>query len=117
MFIVTQDAMPDFNPFDPVNYPNKDNKISSITGTLSVPRHAMAERIQQAGGKVADAVTKSVTLLVTGTDPSAAKVRKAQDFGILTLSEAELLARLEGVAPAAPSESTAGALRQGELPL
>ncbi len=40
MFIVTQDAMPDFNPFDVANYPNKDYKISSITGTLSVLYYA-----------------------------------------------------------------------------
>ena len=36
VYIISADAMPDFNPFDPVNYPNKDSKISSITGTLSV---------------------------------------------------------------------------------
>ncbi len=87
-----------------------------ITGTLSLPRHEMATRIEQAGGKVVDAVTKAVTLLVVGADAGSNKVRQADKFGTRQISEAELLARLEGTTPdATPPAAPAGALHQQEL--
>lgn len=91
-----------------------------ITGTLGIPRDAMVARIRQAGGTVADAVTKTTTFLVAGSDcERTSKFRRAVDLGVPRLSESELLAKLE-VAPetqsASPSaETAAGTLRQDEL--
>jgi len=91
-------------------------EVVVITGTLSLPRHEMAARIEQAGGKVADAVTKAVTLLVVGADAGSNKVKQAEKFGVRQISEAELLAQLEGTAPdAAPRAAPIGALHQQEL--
>ena len=83
--------------------------------TLEAARHT-AEEIEQAGGKVVDAVTKAVTLLVVGADAGSNKVRQADKFGTRQISEAELLARLEGTTPdATPPAAPAGALHQQEL--
>jgi len=66
-----------------------------ITGTLSMPRAEMESRIKSAGGRVAEAVTKTTTFLVVGADPGGTKYRKAQEMGTKQISEAELLKLIE----------------------
>jgi len=82
-----------------------------ITGKLSVSREAMATRIREAGGRVADTVTQAVTGLVVGGDPGGTKYARAQELGIRQYGEQELLARIAtgGEQQATPS------IQQGEL--
>lgn len=91
-----------------------------ITGTLGVPRDAMVARIRQAGGTVADAVTRSTSFLVAGGDcEQTTKFRKAADLGIPRISESELLAKLDGGSktepPHPPTRTAVADLRQDEL--
>ena len=52
------------------------------------------ERIQAAGGKVTDSVSKATSLLVAG-DEAGSKLEKARTLGTEIIDEAELLRRLE----------------------
>ena len=71
----------------------------AITGTLSLPRADIESRIQAAGGKVVDSVTRKTAFLVAGQDPGGTKHRKAQELGIPLLTEAELLERITPLPP------------------
>ena len=67
-----------------------------ITGTLpTLKRHEARASIEQAGGKVTDSVTSKTDYLVLGEN-SGSKLGKAQKLGIPQLSEAQLLAMIEG---------------------
>jgi len=69
-----------------------------LTGTLPTLSRARAtELIENAGGKVASAVTKKTSFLVAG-DEAGSKLDKAKKLGVEILDEAELLRRL-GVTP------------------
>jgi DNA ligase (NAD+) len=71
-------------------------KTFVITGTLpTLKRDEAKALIQKAGGKVTDSVSKKTDYLVTGED-AGSKLAKAQELGILQLSEAQLLEMLEG---------------------
>jgi DNA ligase (NAD+) len=62
-----------------------------ITGTLpTLKRDQAKQRIQQAGGKVTDSVSKKTNYLVAGSD-AGSKLEKAQTLGVQVLSEQELL--------------------------
>ena len=66
-------------------------KTFVITGTLpTLKRDEAKERIQQAGGKVTDSISKKTDYLVVGED-AGSKLEKAEKLGITRLSEAELL--------------------------
>jgi DNA ligase (NAD+) len=66
-------------------------KTFVITGTLpTLKRDEAKARIQQAGGKVTDSVSKKTDYLVAGEE-AGSKLEKAQSLGIRILSEAELL--------------------------
>lgn len=66
-------------------------KTFVVTGTLpTLKRDEAKARIQQAGGKVGDSVSKKTDYLVVGED-AGAKLEKAQKLGIPQLSEAQLL--------------------------
>lgn len=66
-------------------------KTFVITGTLPTLKRDEAQTlIQQAGGKVADSVSKKTNYLVAG-EKAGSKLEKAQSLGITILSEAELL--------------------------
>ncbi|MBN1336885.1 MAG: NAD-dependent DNA ligase LigA [Deltaproteobacteria bacterium] len=67
-----------------------------LTGTLSAPREVFAARIEAAGGRVADSVSKRTSYLVSG-DASGSKLQKALDLGVPVLDEAALRALLEGI--------------------
>jgi DNA ligase (NAD+) len=66
-----------------------------ITGTLSVPREEVKERIEAAGGKVVGSVSKKTDYLVAG-DAAGSKRDKAETLGIAILDEAGLEALLSG---------------------
>jgi DNA ligase (NAD+) len=69
-------------------------KTFVVTGTLpTLGRSEAKERIQKAGGKVTDSVSKKTDYLVVGEE-AGSKLDKAQSLGIPLLSEAELLALL-----------------------
>ena len=69
-----------------------------LTGTLpTLSRSKATELIENAGGKVASAVTKKTSFLVAGEE-AGSKLDKARKLGVEILDEAELLRRL-GVTP------------------
>jgi DNA ligase (NAD+) len=66
-------------------------KTFVITGTLpTLKRDEAKTLIQKAGGKITDSVSKKTDYLVVGED-AGSKLEKAQELGITTLSEAQLL--------------------------
>uniref|UniRef100_A0A182K0H6 Replication factor C subunit 1 n=1 Tax=Anopheles christyi TaxID=43041 RepID=A0A182K0H6_9DIPT len=63
-----------------------------ITGVLdSMERDECAQVIKDLGGKVVGAVSKKVTHMVVGDDAGPKKIAQAEDLGIVTLNEDELL--------------------------
>ncbi|BAU10316.1 DNA ligase, NAD-dependent [Leptolyngbya sp. NIES-3755] len=71
-------------------------KTFVITGTLPTLKRDEAQAlIQQAGGKVSDSVSKKTDYLVAG-EKAGSKLDKAQSLGISVLSEADLLALIQG---------------------
>uniref|UniRef100_A0A182RVQ9 Replication factor C subunit 1 n=1 Tax=Anopheles funestus TaxID=62324 RepID=A0A182RVQ9_ANOFN len=63
-----------------------------ITGVLeSMERDECAQVIKDLGGKVVGAVSKKCTHMVVGDDAGPKKIAQAEDFGIETLSEDDLL--------------------------
>lgn len=70
-----------------------DSKTFVITGTLSIPRDIIKERIESVGGKVTDSVSKNTDYLVLGENPGS-KYQKALDLNIKIIKEDELLEML-----------------------
>jgi DNA ligase (NAD+) len=68
-------------------------KTFVITGTLSIPREALKERLLAAGATVSGSVSKKTDYLVVGENPGS-KYDKARDLGIEILDEAACLALL-----------------------
>lgn len=66
-------------------------KTLVITGSLSRPRGEIAAMIKQAGGKLAEAVSKTTDYLVVGADPGGAKFNKARELGTRLATEQQLL--------------------------
>ncbi len=64
-----------------------------ITGTLpELSREAATRLIEDAGGHVADSVSKQTTAVVAGESPGS-KLEKAKTLGVAVIDEAELLRR------------------------
>ena len=66
-----------------------------ITGTLSRPRNQIKDDIKEAGGVVKDSITKTLDYLVVGKN-SGSKLKKAEDAGVVVISEEELYIQMEG---------------------
>jgi DNA ligase (NAD+) len=71
-------------------------KTFVVTGTLpSLSREAATERIEAAGGKVTNSVSKRTDYLLAGGNPGT-KLAKAEKVGTEVVDEAGLLALLGG---------------------
>ena len=71
-----------------------DGKTFVITGTLSIKRDDLKDRLQALGAKVAGSVSKNTDYVVAGED-AGSKYDKAQQLGITILDEAGILEMLE----------------------
>ncbi len=72
-----------------------EGKLYVLTGTLpSLKRSEARTLIEQAGGRVADGVTKSTDTVVAGDD-AGSKLEKARTLGIEIIDEAELKRRTQ----------------------
>ena len=67
---------------------NINNKTFVITGTLSVPRDEVKEKIESFGGKVTSSVTSKTDYVIVGESPGS-KYNKAISLGITILNEDE----------------------------
>ena len=66
-----------------------------ITGTLSRPREEVAATIERNGGKVTGTVTGRTDYLVVGESPGGTKFRRAQELGVPSIDEAQLMGLIE----------------------
>ena len=85
--------------FDSTEAPVGDHlagKTFVLTGTLpNLDRKEAAALIEAQGGKVSGSVSKKTSYVVAG-EAAGSKLQKAGELGIPVLSEAELLAMLDG---------------------
>ena len=72
-----------------------------LTGTLSMPRDRVKDRIEEAGGKVVGSVSKKTSFVVVGADPGS-KATKAQELEVPILDEAALDKLFEDGPPPLP---------------
>lgn len=68
-------------------------KTFVLTGTLSMPRAELKERLQSMGARVAGSVSKQTDFVVAGADPGS-KYDKAVKLGIELLDEAACIEML-----------------------
>ena len=68
------------------NNPNIYGKTFVITGTLSVPRDEIKDKIEVNGGNVTSSVSKKTDVVIVGADPGS-KYTKAQELGITIWNE------------------------------
>jgi DNA ligase (NAD+) len=66
-----------------------------LTGSLSVSRDEVAERIRQAGGTVSGSVSKKTSYVLAGEE-AGSKLDKARKFGVIIIDEAEFRDLLSG---------------------
>ena len=60
-----------------------------ITGTLSVPRDVMKQRLEDLGARVSSSVSKKTDFVLCGVD-SGSKEQKARELGVRIIDEAGL---------------------------
>ena len=65
-----------------------NGKTFVITGTLSVPREEIKEKLESLGAKVTSSVTKKTDYVIVGDNPGS-KESKAKELGITILNEEE----------------------------
>ena len=75
---------------------NMAGKTFVLTGTLSIPREQIKQKIEKLGGKVVNSVSGKTDFLVSGTDPGTAKLKKAGELGTDIINE-EQLKKLTGL--------------------
>jgi DNA ligase (NAD+) len=79
---------------DPAVYP-LTGKTFVLTGTLSVERGVMQERIEGLGGKVSGSVSKNTSYVLAG-EGGGSKRDKAEKLGVAVLDEEGFEALLGG---------------------
>lgn len=79
-------------------------KTFVLTGTLSVPRETMAERLEALGGHAVGSVSKKTDLVIVGDKPGS-KALKAKTLGIRMLDETELNGLLADIDKAVQKEN------------
>ncbi len=82
-------ANPDFEKSERKNLP-LDGLTLVVTGALPVPRKAVEEMIERAGGRAAGSVSKKTDYVVLGESPGS-KLEKALSLGVKTISYEDLL--------------------------
>lgn len=88
-----------------------------VTGTLSVPRKDIQQRIIDAGGKIVGSVSAKLSVLVAG-EKAGSKLTKATGLGVDVWSENDLNAQLTGgEAAAILSEDAVPSSTQGQSSL
>jgi DNA ligase (NAD+) len=65
-----------------------------LTGTLSISREEARQRIEAAGGKVNNTVSKRTNYVVAGDD-AGSKLDKAHELGVEVIDERKLIELLE----------------------
>ena len=72
----------------------ENEKISGktfvFTGTLSIPREQIKQKIEKLGGKVVNSVSGKTDFLISGADPGTTKVKKAGELGTDIINEEQL---------------------------
>ena len=72
----------------------ENEKISGktfvLTGTLSIPREQIKQKIENLGGKVVNSVSGKTDFLISGADPGTTKVKKAGELGTDIINEEQL---------------------------
>ena len=72
----------------------ENEKISGktfvLTGTLSIPREQIKQKIEKLGGKVVNSVSGKTDFLISGADPGTTKVKKAGELGTDIINEEQL---------------------------
>ncbi len=71
-----------------------ESLVFVITGTLPRPRKEVEDMIEDLGGHVSSAVSKSTDYLIVGESPGS-KLRKARTLGVRTISFEELMGMAE----------------------
>lgn len=74
-------------------------KTICVSGTLSIPRSQIKQRIEAAGGTLTNTVTQKTSYLVLGTEPGADKQKAAIKWNIPILPEPEFWPLLQQTAP------------------
>ena len=79
-----------------IDNPKIKDKSFVITGTLSIKRDELKDKLITNGGKVIDSVSKKTNYVIVGENPGS-KYDKALKLGITILSEKEILDMLEDI--------------------
>ena len=88
-----------------------------VTGTLSVPRKDIQQRIVDAGGKIVGSVSAKLNVLVAG-EKAGSKLTKATNLGVDVWSEDDLKVKLADGTPdpeTSPSEESVSKAGQSSL--
>uniref|UniRef100_A0A182PRP7 Replication factor C subunit 1 n=1 Tax=Anopheles epiroticus TaxID=199890 RepID=A0A182PRP7_9DIPT len=86
-----------------------------ITGVLeSMERDECTQVIKDLGGKVVGAVSKKVTHMVVGDDAGPKKIAQAEELGIVTLTEDELLDLIRVKSGQKPLKKSANSVKEAE---
>ncbi len=68
----------------------------ALTGTLeSMSRQDAKSRLEKAGAKITNSVSKKTSMVIVGKDPGS-KAEKAEKLGVRIVSEAEIISHLRG---------------------
>lgn len=78
------------NHCKPVVGGSLEGKTFVVTGTMSVDRKTIEQRIKDAGGKVSSSVSSKTSYVVAGNNPGASKITGASEKKVPVISEEDL---------------------------